>query len=825
MKSSMKIVKVFALMLLSFFLMCVFVHASPVSDLEITFDKETLREQDKTLYNYLNNCLPSEEAEKHDLGSTIDAINDGKDYQYNLWLWIQMDTSKNLESMYFYDTNDNKFTLDYESDEGNEFDASLLNKDGYEFNIFSISTLIEHFKGENKIEINFEDGSNYSKTVSVNSLEFPIKAEYSIIESEEQTIFDLKSVQNTEDYDLDIWACFEIPQELRDDINTEEMNQPNNQSTDYNFESKNGIYTIDYVTTKQKTGYELCTYNRKFIDTRSDNGPVCKKLKLTSSKYDSSKDLVDIVKDKLGNNYTIADWNDLKAISDIDSWISCMGLEPNQTFIVTKNGNFKWSGDRQYFVKYAPDGNPGDNWAPHGQIADKLFLGSWYVTNHILAKKVGTNTTLSLFNSTSSPGSTATMNLTLKNSGSPEVAAISTDITYDNDVLGSPSAELGPAGEDADKTIVNNPVDENTYRVGVVSPSNSNTIPDGVVAKVSFDVDSGAETGTETEVTQKTSGSDTQGNDVDIQGKSGIVSIGISCLGDCNANGEVSIAEVQTAINQYLGKDKVESCNDENGDGSVSISEVQTIINNYLEGCDSGEPQPGDTWTEPNTGMEFVYVPSGCYQMGCNSTWSGSCNSYEKPVHEVCVDGFWISKYEVTQGQWKEIMGNNPSYFDNGDNYPVEKVSWNDCQDFIDNLNSESSKTFRLPTEAEWEYAARSGGKQQKYAGGGDVDSVAWYGGNSGDQTHEVGTKAPNDLGIYDMSGNVWEWCSDWYSSDYYSNSPKNNPQGPSSGSYRVGRGGGWDSVAEYVRAVIRVYGVPSYTYVGIGLRLVRTAD
>ena len=234
--------------------------------------------------------------------------------------------------------------------------------------------------------------------------------------------------------------------------------------------------------------------------------------------------------------------------------------------------------------------------------------------------------------------------------------------------------------------------------------------------------------------------------------------------------------------------------------------------------------QAGDTWTDPETGMEFVWVPGGCYQMGCGS-WTDSCDDDEKPVHEVCVDGFWISKYEVTQGEWEQIMGNNPSHFDNGDNYPVEEVSWNDCQDFIDNLNSESSKTFRLPTEAEWEYAARSGGKQQKYAGGGDVDSVAWYGGNSGDQTHEVGTKAPNDLGIYDMSGNVWEWCSDWYSSDYYSNSPKNNPQGPSSGSYRVGRGGGWDSVAEYVRAVIRVYGVPSYTYVGIGLRLVRTAD
>lgn len=142
-------------------------------------------------------------------------------------------------------------------------------------------------------------------------------------------------------------------------------------------------------------------------------------------------------------------------------------------------------------------------------------------------------------------------------------------------------------------------------------------------------------------------------------------------------------------------------------------------------------------------------------------------------------------------------MGSNPSHFSScGDKCPVESVSWNDAQDFISRLNSRTGKRYRMPTEAEWEYAARSGGKREKYAGGNDVDAVAWYGSNSGSRTHPVGQKQPNGLGLYDMSGNVWEWCQDWYGGSYYNQSSRDNPGGPSSGSSRVIRGGGWVNAA-----------------------------
>ena len=230
----------------------------------------------------------------------------------------------------------------------------------------------------------------------------------------------------------------------------------------------------------------------------------------------------------------------------------------------------------------------------------------------------------------------------------------------------------------------------------------------------------------------------------------------------------------------------------------------------------------GKQFKDPVTGMEFVFVKGGCFEMG--DTF-GDGYSYEKPVHDVCVSDFYMGKYEVTQGQWEVIMGDNPSYFKNcGDNCPVENVSWNDVQEFIERLNSKTGKKYRLPTEAEWEYAACSGGKREKYAGTNDnPDDYAWHDSNSGKKTHPVGQKRPNGLGLYDMTGNVWEWCSDWCGEDYYASSPKDNPQGPSSGSYRVLRGGSWFYSPRVIRASNRGIDFPSFRLIYNGFRLLRT--
>ena len=164
-------------------------------------------------------------------------------------------------------------------------------------------------------------------------------------------------------------------------------------------------------------------------------------------------------------------------------------------------------------------------------------------------------------------------------------------------------------------------------------------------------------------------------------------------------------------------------------------------------------------------------------------------------------------------------MGNDPSRFSNCDNCPVEQVSWNDIQDFIQKLNQKTGKNYRLPTEAEWEYAARGGNKSKgyTYSGSNSSGEVAWYTDNSDSKTHPAGQKQPNELGLFDMSGNVWEWCSDWYGSDYYQSSPSSNPKGASTGSFRVRRGGGWCSNARDCRSAYR-----DFTYPGrrIGFRL-----
>ncbi len=255
--------------------------------------------------------------------------------------------------------------------------------------------------------------------------------------------------------------------------------------------------------------------------------------------------------------------------------------------------------------------------------------------------------------------------------------------------------------------------------------------------------------------------------------------------------------------------------------------------------------KPGDIWRDPTTGMEFVWVEGGTYQMGCGA-WSNDCGDYEKPVHEVSVSGFWIGKYSVTQEQWMKVIGNNPSHSKKGDNYPVEEVSWNDAKEFIVKLNSKSGYTFRLPTEAEFEYAARSGGKEELYPGGSNVDAVAWYQDNSGFyinapnvfvpapddltnfriETHPVGTKAPNGLGIYDMSGNVFQWCEDIFDNDAYKKHQLNNPIYTDTGDgpfrYRVLRGCGFLSVSQGARCTARWTCPEDDRHQDIGFRLVR---
>ena len=215
----------------------------------------------------------------------------------------------------------------------------------------------------------------------------------------------------------------------------------------------------------------------------------------------------------------------------------------------------------------------------------------------------------------------------------------------------------------------------------------------------------------------------------------------------------------------------------------------------------------------------MVRVEGGTFTMGAKSEQGSDAYDDEKPTHQVTLSSFSIGKYEVTQEEWQAVMGSNPSNF-NGAKYPVESVSWDDCQTFIRKLNQMTGKSFRMPTEAEWEFAARGGNRSNhyKYSGSNNLSSVAWYGDNSGSKTHPVGQKSPNELGLYDMSGNVWEWCADRYGD--YTSSAQTNPKGPSNGSYRVHRGGSWSSGARLCRVSCRNYLTPSLSCNFLGLRL-----
>lgn len=209
----------------------------------------------------------------------------------------------------------------------------------------------------------------------------------------------------------------------------------------------------------------------------------------------------------------------------------------------------------------------------------------------------------------------------------------------------------------------------------------------------------------------------------------------------------------------------------------------------------------------------MVWVEGGTFRMGATSEQGSDA------AHSVTVSGYYIGKTEVTQALWKAVMGSNPSCF-KGDDLPVEDVSWNDCQEFIEKLNYLTGQNFRLPTEAEWEFACRGGNNSlgYEYSGSDYIDDVAWSWDNSGEKTHLVATKLPNELGIYDMSGNVWEWCSDWYGD--YSSGAQTNPKGPNDGVSRVGRGGCWYYDELSCRSSYRFLGDPTTCAAGLGLRL-----
>ena len=235
--------------------------------------------------------------------------------------------------------------------------------------------------------------------------------------------------------------------------------------------------------------------------------------------------------------------------------------------------------------------------------------------------------------------------------------------------------------------------------------------------------------------------------------------------------------------------------------GEIPQSTIETIVVNGVE-------------------FNMVKIEGGTFHMGATSEQGGYDD--EKPVHSVTLSDYYIGETEVTQELWEAVMGSNPSWVKVNNQRPVEMVSWNDCQEFIKELNRLTGKEFRLPTEAEWEYAARGGkySRGYRYSGSNNAYEVAWYGNNSGGETHPVKTKKANELGLYDMSGNVWEWCNDWYDNNYYRNSPQTNPTGPSEGGHRVLRGGSWYYFDGSVRVSRRGYNTPSIRSTNFGLRL-----
>ncbi|MBE0617102.1 MAG: SUMF1/EgtB/PvdO family nonheme iron enzyme [Proteobacteria bacterium] len=250
------------------------------------------------------------------------------------------------------------------------------------------------------------------------------------------------------------------------------------------------------------------------------------------------------------------------------------------------------------------------------------------------------------------------------------------------------------------------------------------------------------------------------------------------------------------------------------------VAELQATCTQSTLGADPDEGSGGaGSFAEPLTGMEFVCVPGGRFAMG---DVFASEDPDERPVHAVAVQGFCLGKFPVTQSQWQAVTGANPSAH-RGPDRPVDSVSWEDCQRFLEVFRARSGLFVRFPTEAEWEYAARSCGGAEKWSGTSRADEVgafAWFVGNSGGASQPVGLKRPNRLGLHDMSGNVWEWCQDWYGESYYEHSPEQDPPGAAQGARRVARGGSWAEDREYLVTVWRGALQPDFRLKTHGLRV-----
>ena len=315
-------------------------------------------------------------------------------------------------------------------------------------------------------------------------------------------------------------------------------------------------------------------------------------------------------------------------------------------------------------------------------------------------------------------------------------------------------------------------------------------------------------------------------------------------LGDVDNDGRVTFADALLVMAYSLNRSTVMpdggdiSLGDVDGDGDITITDAWLIATYVVDRNDDrvsglgigrslGGPGPGGDLVADLPGgaeMEFVWIEAGVFQMG-----SDNGESNERPVHEVEIsEGFWLGKYEVTQGEWESVMGSNPSYYTGDSRRPVEQVSWNDVQAFIAKLNdAEGSVLYRLPTEAEWEYACRAGTTTRWSLGDDDgndeslLGNYAWYGGNNSPSgTKVVGDKSPNDWGLHDMHGNVYEWVNDWYGA--YNGSRQVDPPGPSTGSYRVFRGGAFANAAQHVRSALRDDYSPGARRGWLGARLLR---